>query len=132
MLQFIFTYCNLYYFISILLILSFFNASTVYIRSACALLTLPDFWHKWNWISVCSKIFYHDNLSVSQFSLTDNINVITLRNFKLSSFKNWVHKNNTSMPSFSFQISSSFLHKSINSNSRLHFITAWMKVLHMK
>jgi len=112
--------------------MSFFNASTVYIRSACSLLPLPDFWQKCNWISACSKIFYHDSLSVSQFALTDNIKVITLRNFKLSSFRNWVHKNNTSMPSFSFQISSSFLHKSINCNNRLHFITAWMEVLHMK
>jgi hypothetical protein len=46
--------------------------------------------------------------------------------------RNWVHKNNTSMPSLSFQISSSFLHKSINCNNKLHFITAWMEVLHMK
>jgi hypothetical protein len=36
------------------------------------------------------------------------------------------------MPSFSFQISFSFLHKSINCNNRFHFITAWIKVLHMK
>jgi len=109
----------------------FFNASTVCIRSACSLLTLPDFRQKCNWISACSKIFYQDSLSVSQFSLTDNIEVITLRNFKLFSFRNWIHKN-ISVPFFFFQISSSFLHKSINCNNILHFITWWIVMLYIK
>ena len=111
--------------------MSFFNVSIVYIRSACSLLHLRDFWQKCNWISACSKIFYHERFSVSQFSLTDIIKVITLTNFTLPTFRNWVHKSNTSKPPFSFEISSSFLHKSFNCNSRLYFITPWIDVLYM-
>lgn len=56
--------------------------------------------------------------------LSNRKRVITSRNFKVSSFRNWVHRNNTSMPSFSLQIASSFLCNSINCNNELHTITA--------